>query len=96
MKSGNVSQETIKVSDQMVHKQRGFMAKQRYTKNMQLSDRFFRYLLASDSLIRFLAPLFQKLPGSNIETRTLDARKALELMFLEDNMQMAPFDVKSL
>ena len=47
------------------------------------------------NLNKFLTPLFEKSPGANFETSTLDARKELELFVLDDNEQIVSLDVKS-
>ena len=47
------------------------------------------------NLNKFLTPLFEKLPGTNIETSSLEARKKLETLVIDENEQIISLDVKS-
>ncbi|XP_075241616.1 uncharacterized protein LOC142336591 [Convolutriloba macropyga] len=47
-------------------------------------------------LNKFLSPFFGKLPGANIETKSKDARAALEATKLDDDELVVSLDVKSL
>ena len=55
-------------------------------------------LVYLEDLNRFLAPFFQKLPRTNIETNTQDARMALESLFVSLKIyeQIVSPDVKIL
>ena len=48
------------------------------------------------NLNKFFTPLFEKVPGANIETSTLETRKKLEMLVLDENEQTISLDVKSL
>ena len=48
------------------------------------------------SLNKFLTPLFDKVPGANIETSTLDARRNLESVILGFDENIVSLDAKSL
>ena len=48
------------------------------------------------NLNKFLLPLFHNVPGANIETSTLDARRKLEPIKLRPDESLVSLDVKSL
>ena len=45
---------------------------------------------------KFLTPLFEKIPGANIETSTLETRKKREMLVLDENEQIISLDLKCL
>ena len=48
------------------------------------------------NLNKFVTPFFDKVPGANIETSTLDARRKLESTELGPDESIVSLDVKSL
>ena len=49
-----------------------------------------------ENLNKFLSPFFNSLPGANIETKSKDARTALESIKLDEDELVVTLDFKNL